>query len=280
MWEMARRPCFGRTDGSKVLGFKSWLQEYMRGSLGAFGKLGQSTMLYRVDLGRSRSVQTWMRRHCRKSFFFGTGRRQPCLQRMLEIGFDGPGRRMTTTPRDRRMPPCFGALRWRLMRTRPGNLRPLYFTWLASRNRCWTSDRLARRDLPHQPTCPFCDQDVETINHILVSCAFARSVWQMALEALHKPQWMPAPDAELIPWCNSCTATDIKAKDRRTILSLGLWELWKHRNDIVFHGATPSATIVIANMEKEGRAWSAAGLFKGDFAAFFGGLAGWVRGRN
>lgn len=31
-----------------------------------------------------------------------------------------------------------------------------YFAWLVLRNRTWTSDRLARRDLPHQAACPLC----------------------------------------------------------------------------------------------------------------------------
>jgi hypothetical protein len=31
-----------------------------------------------------------------------------------------------------------------------------FFIWLAI-NKCWTSDRLANRGLPHQPACPFCD---------------------------------------------------------------------------------------------------------------------------
>lgn len=37
-------------------------------------------------------------------------------------------------------------------------------------------DSLVKRGLPHQAACPLCDQDVETINHILVSCVFAREV--------------------------------------------------------------------------------------------------------
>lgn len=32
------------------------------------------------------------------------------------------------------------------------------FLWLAVRNRCWTADRLARRNLPHPALCPLCDQ--------------------------------------------------------------------------------------------------------------------------
>ena len=30
-----------------------------------------------------------------------------------------------------------------------------FFTWLAMRNRCWTADRLQRRQMPHPPACPF-----------------------------------------------------------------------------------------------------------------------------
>lgn len=37
------------------------------------------------------------------------------------------------------------------------------FMWLAIWNRCWTSDRLSRRGLPHPAKCPFCDQEQETL---------------------------------------------------------------------------------------------------------------------
>ena len=59
-----------------------------------------------------------------------------------------------------------------------------FFIWLAINNRCWTSDQLAKRGLPHQAACPLCDQDVETINHILVSCVFAREVWSLVLNRI------------------------------------------------------------------------------------------------
>ena len=52
-----------------------------------------------------------------------------------------------------------------------------FFSWLAIRNRCWTSDRLARRGLPHQDTCPLCSQHDETMQHLLIDCSFAKQVW-------------------------------------------------------------------------------------------------------
>jgi hypothetical protein len=57
----------------------------------------------------------------------------------------------------------------------PSNCK--FSMWLAVNNRCWTSDRLAKRGLPHQPACPFCDQSEETINHILTSCVLSREAW-------------------------------------------------------------------------------------------------------
>ncbi|GJN31492.1 hypothetical protein PR202_gb19900 [Eleusine coracana subsp. coracana] len=33
-----------------------------------------------------------------------------------------------------------------------------FFLWLAMHKRCWTADRLARRNLPHPECCPLCDQ--------------------------------------------------------------------------------------------------------------------------
>jgi hypothetical protein len=38
-----------------------------------------------------------------------------------------------------------------------------FFLWLVAHNRCWTADRLARRNLDHPEACFFCDQEMETI---------------------------------------------------------------------------------------------------------------------
>lgn len=45
-----------------------------------------------------------------------------------------------------------------------------FFAWLASRNRCWTADRLQRRGLPCPAACSLCDQEQETLQHLLLGC--------------------------------------------------------------------------------------------------------------
>lgn len=66
-------------------------------------------------------------------------------------------------------------------------LRCKFFIWWATNNWCWMADRLAKRSLPHSEACPFCDQDEETIQHILVRCVFTRQIWFSILQALHLP---------------------------------------------------------------------------------------------
>lgn len=48
--------------------------------------------------------------------------------------------------------------------------------WLACANRCWTADRLERRNLPFCARCPLCDQAPETMSHLLMDCPFSKSV--------------------------------------------------------------------------------------------------------
>jgi hypothetical protein len=50
-----------------------------------------------------------------------------------------------------------------------------FFLWLVAQNKCWTADRLAKRGMNHLARCPLCEQDSETINHLLVSYVFLES---------------------------------------------------------------------------------------------------------
>ena len=62
-----------------------------------------------------------------------------------------------------------------------------------------------------------------------------------------------------------------------TIFLLVLWELWKHRNAIVFEGASLSIMGTIGRVMTEGRLWLQAGKFKGNVDPFFLRLEWWAR---
>ncbi|WVZ52503.1 LOW QUALITY PROTEIN: hypothetical protein U9M48_003556 [Paspalum notatum var. saurae] len=135
------------------------------------------------------------------------------------------------------------------------------FIWLAINNRCWTSDRLAKRGLPHQSACPFCDQAPETINHVLSSCVLAREVWTVVLQKLNQVMRPPDSGSRLNSWwCR--TVSSLPKELRKGFNSLVLlvsWELWKHRNACVFEKVRLDAQAVMHSLAAEGHLWCLAG---------------------
>jgi hypothetical protein len=68
--------------------------------------------------------------------------------------------------------------------------------WLMIQKRYWTADRLARRNLPHPAACLLCDQQEETIDHMLTSCVFARQFWFLFLHHFNLQELLPTNEDE------------------------------------------------------------------------------------
>lgn len=118
-----------------------------------------------------------------------------------------------------------------------------FFLWLVAHKRCWTSDRLARRGLPHPEQCPLCDQADETIDHLLVACVFSRQFWYYFLRQVGLHSLAPQPSDTSFDdwWENASTATSgLTQKGLNSLIVLGAWVIWNHRNRCVFDGAVPN----------------------------------------
>jgi hypothetical protein len=137
-----------------------------------------------------------------------------------------------------------------------------FFVWLVAHNRCWTADRLARRGLPHPERCPLCDQAMETIDHLLVLCVFAREFWFRLFSQIGLQVYSPQPtEISFHNWWErvSNAASEVLRKGINSLIILGAWTLWTYRNRCVFDGATPSVAGALARAEDERRSWSLAG---------------------
>ena len=74
-------------------------------------------------------------------------------------------------------------------------LRVRIFLWLALRRRHWAANRRGRHGLEARDTCFLCDQDQETIDHIIAACPFTRE-----LLASHPRLQLPAGTASSLAW--------------------------------------------------------------------------------
>ncbi|KAK1661991.1 hypothetical protein QYE76_050150 [Lolium multiflorum] len=142
-----------------------------------------------------------------------------------------------------------------------------FFAWLAAKNRCWTADRLQRRGLPRPPACPLCDQEPESLQHLLLGCVVSREVWFWALRCWGKENGSQRRTPSL-EWWSSRTCPAAHRRDMWTAIILVFWCIWRHRNDVVFNGVAASQFTIRDRISVEFDSWRLAKLFRGTLFAF------------
>jgi hypothetical protein len=101
-----------------------------------------------------------------------------------------------------------------------------FFLWLTALRRSWTADRLQKRGLNHPDCCPLCDQEPETIDHLLVGFVFARSFWYMLLGQVNLEGLTPQMgEGNTMQWWKSCSDQlhGITKKGFNSLIILGLF---------------------------------------------------------
>ena len=112
-----------------------------------------------------------------------------------------------------------------------------FFMWLVAHNKCWTADRLARRGLPHHERFLLCDQEAETIDHLLLTCPFSKEFWFRFLSQVNLQVLSPQLEDHnfILWWKRASEATEgISRLGFNSLVILGVWILWKVRNGCVF----------------------------------------------
>ncbi|KAL6626203.1 hypothetical protein ACP70R_029929 [Stipagrostis hirtigluma subsp. patula] len=139
------------------------------------------------------------------------------------------------------------------------------FLWLAIKNRCWTADRLAKRGLSHPDKCPLCDQEDETIQHLLTTCVVTRQVWFSLFSPLQLAGSVSRMNERSFAGWWRRTMKKVPKQQKKgvnSLIILGSWIIWKHRNACVFEGASPSVTTILSELKDEHSLWCMAGAKK------------------
>jgi hypothetical protein len=130
--------------------------------------------------------------------------------------------------------------------------RVRFFSWLLVRGRIQCRANLLRKGIldEHGCHCPICDNPLETPDHIMFGCEFARSFWSMLgadADATHR-----VAESSTCPLPHSAPAGSAT-----TLRLLCLWHLWKHRNGVVFNGLALSLSLVRKNYRDDAVLWRA-----------------------
>ena len=139
-----------------------------------------------------------------------------------------------------------------------------FFTWLMLQNRIWTAARLMLRQWPNDYFCQLCVRNLETVSHLFQECGYSRSVWDkvgswVSAAALRPTHWTQTED--LGQWYADMGNSGTRdARDGvRSMIMLTTWELWRERNNQVFHRSSRTLEQVFRAIQEEARTWIWAG---------------------
>lgn len=148
-----------------------------------------------------------------------------------------------------------------LWRTRAPN-KCIFFIWLALHERCWTSDRLQRHGLRDDNFCALCDQEPETLHHLLLFCAYSREVWHKCFRRYGFAYFQPSREETLADWWLRMRKSMPKPgrKQYDSLLILVAWSIWLERNARVFRNNDRWPVNLVEHISSELQQWGSACL--------------------
>lgn len=140
-----------------------------------------------------------------------------------------------------------------------GSTKMLFFLWLVAHKKCWTADRLARHGIDHPDCCPFCDQEEESIDHLLVNLLII--FWFTSFTRLvcrfypHSQEWFPFMMMAGCKQCNKWLTTS-RHQFLHCLRSLVSMEA---SQSMCFWWASPSLAGILKSPGEERELWEMAG---------------------
>lgn len=122
----------------------------------------------------------------------------------------------------------------------PIQLKIKLFVWLAAKDKVLTWESLQRKGWQGPGLCTLCNCSSETINHLLIHCAFMKSVW-LHLFDLYRVKTRWAGNSVLhcfMEWTKDKSAPTSLAATTR-------WHVWTERNKALFEECSPSYRAVV-----------------------------------
>jgi hypothetical protein len=116
--------------------------------------------------------------------------------------------------------------------------------------------RRRRHGLQAEDHCYLCNQEPETIDHIIASCSFSRQVWWTILAVL-RADASQVGDASLLTcweqWRRRWHGEKRKGAD--TLFALVAWEIWKERNARCFRDAPSTNSQLLSTIKHTSDQW-------------------------
>ena len=123
------------------------------------------------------------------------------------------------------------------------------FGWLLLRQRLMTCSFRQRFCLGTSAECPLCAEVSENCSHLFFECQYAQATWRAASTSN-----LDFTTAESF-WSSIARGPFRFAAEWHTIFA-NLWAIWRHRNEVVFRGRSPSVDAIQHNARGIAYSWN------------------------
>ncbi|XP_013674098.1 uncharacterized protein LOC106378528 [Brassica napus] len=129
------------------------------------------------------------------------------------------------------------------------------FWWRAVSGALAVAERLTAHGMHVEQTCKLCNQDVETIQHVLFHCSKAQELWR----EFRLPLDYVFQDVSLIELFGSCLKfmeASTFNQERRQAIPWILWTIWKNRNSLLYAVTQESPSLLVQRTLEEAVLWN------------------------
>lgn len=126
--------------------------------------------------------------------------------------------------------------------------RVQFFTWLLVQERIHCRVNLLKKNIVDSAECELCQQENEDCNHLIFTCPFAAQAWTTL--------GVDTRGAQVAKLWTVPRPTTTPNKHYDCFLQLICWQIWKHRNGVIFRGDCSSLARFWATCKEDALLWS------------------------
>ena len=131
------------------------------------------------------------------------------------------------------------------------------FLWLLVQDKVTTRDFLFQHDYItlHESRCAFCNKSLESSSHLFIHCHFTWNIWMKLLSNRGFCSVFPKSVDDMCYQWSSMVKGQWQNLSWQLLFSCVVWNLWLHRNDVIFNDAPPNLQICFSMVRQSIALW-------------------------
>ncbi|XP_022023738.1 uncharacterized protein LOC110924000 [Helianthus annuus] len=131
------------------------------------------------------------------------------------------------------------------------------FPWRVVLDRIATKEALQIRRLQlTSVNCVMCNGELESVNHLLITCEWAQQIWSVVFQwmKIQLPRYILSV-VQLLEFIDSYKGEKKFKRAVYTVVAATCWIIWRMRNEVIFKNKSPTLVKAIGDIKSTSFSW-------------------------